>query len=142
MRISDWSSDVCSSDLSAPYLLQGCQRSCGNTPFQSVIRRTMEQMPRSLLRERSLRRHLMRWSVQGPVGMHSSRVRTVSAIEINPVISQCIARPSRSEEHTSELQSLMRISYAVFCLKKKTKITLHHTIYTYNSFKSLDRYNI
>src|SRR3546814_5312057 len=32
--------------------------------------------------------------------------------------------PSRSEEHTSELQSLMRISYAVFCLKKKTKTTL------------------
>src|SRR3546814_5727689 len=32
----------------------------------------------------------------------------------------------RSEEHTSELQSLMRISYAVFCLKKKKKI-LHHT---------------
>src|SRR3546814_9155240 len=31
--------------------------------------------------------------------------------------------PSRSEEHTSELQSLMRISYAVFCLKKKTKYT-------------------
>src|SRR3546814_6772727 len=31
------------------------------------------------------------------------------------------ARPARSEEHTSELQSLMRISYAVFCLKKKTK---------------------
>src|SRR3546814_3225324 len=31
----------------------------------------------------------------------------------------------RSEEHTSELQSLMRISYAVFCLKKKTKTTLH-----------------
>src|SRR3546814_3518310 len=31
--------------------------------------------------------------------------------------------PTRSEEHTSELQSLMRISYAVFCLKKKTKIT-------------------
>src|SRR3546814_5858562 len=34
---------------------------------------------------------------------------------------------SRSEEHTSELQSLMRISYAVFCLQKKNKIT-HHTI--------------
>src|SRR3546814_8664905 len=32
-------------------------------------------------------------------------------------------RPSRSEEHTSELQSLMRISYAVFCLKKKTQTT-------------------
>src|SRR3546814_1502239 len=37
-------------------------------------------------------------------------------------------RPTRSEEHTSELQSLMRISYAVFCLKKKkkTKPSLHH----------------
>src|SRR3546814_5134360 len=31
--------------------------------------------------------------------------------------------PERSEEHTSELQSLMRISYAVFCLKKKNKVT-------------------
>src|SRR3546814_3099407 len=35
---------------------------------------------------------------------------------------------SRSEEHTSELQSLMRISYAVFCLKKKTKNTQQHTM--------------
>src|SRR3546814_4794640 len=38
------------------------------------------------------------------------------------------ARLARSEEHTSELQSLMRISYAVFCLKKKTiRLTEHHT---------------
>src|SRR3546814_7695032 len=36
-----------------------------------------------------------------------------------------VARVVRSEEHTSELQSLMRISYAVFCLKKKNKV-LHH----------------
>src|SRR3546814_9278477 len=39
-----------------------------------------------------------------------------------PDMAQCLLRPagrSRSEEHTSELQSLMRISYAVFCLKKK-----------------------
>src|SRR3546814_4493819 len=35
--------------------------------------------------------------------------------------------PARSEEHTSELQSLMRISYAVFCLQKKTKRTTNHT---------------
>src|SRR3546814_10152968 len=35
---------------------------------------------------------------------------------------RAMAQPSRSEEHTSELQSLMRISYAVFCLKKKTEI--------------------
>src|SRR3546814_6536991 len=44
----------------------------------------------------------------------------------------------RSEEHTSELQSLMRISYAVFCLKKKTKQTkLIHTTYTQITIKVL-----
>src|SRR3546814_4745260 len=37
-----------------------------------------------------------------------------------------LARPSRSEEHTSEVQSLMRISYAVFCLKKKIT-TIHYS---------------
>src|SRR3546814_2667157 len=42
--------------------------------------------------------------------------------------------PMRSEEHTSELQSLMRISYAVFCLKKKKNKQKqhHHTTYTYD----------
>src|SRR3546814_8308400 len=39
---------------------------------------------------------------------------------------------ARSEEHTSELQSLMRISYAVFCLKKQTHSKKHHVIKTYN----------
>src|SRR3546814_2616695 len=39
-----------------------------------------------------------------------------------------VHRPERSEEHTSELQSLMRISYAVFCLKKKTRV--NHTTYS------------
>src|SRR3546814_2618645 len=42
----------------------------------------------------------------------------------------------RSEEHTSELQSLMRISYAVFCLKKKTtKEQIHHSQITNNTYK-------
>src|SRR3546814_7093618 len=41
----------------------------------------------------------------------------------------CAGRTQRSEEHTSELQSLMRISYAVFCLKKKTNTT-HQVIHT------------
>src|SRR3546814_9044417 len=39
-----------------------------------------------------------------------------------------LRKNSRSEEHTSELQSLMRISYAVFCLKKKTNIHIHYTL--------------
>src|SRR3546814_6134712 len=41
--------------------------------------------------------------------------------DIHPGIAETYKRKVRSEEHTSELQSLMRISYAVFCLKKKTK---------------------
>src|SRR3546814_6447937 len=41
--------------------------------------------------------------------------------------AECLWRSGRSEEHTSELQSLMRISYAVFCLKKKKKEHKNHT---------------
>src|SRR3546814_7539332 len=42
----------------------------------------------------------------------------------------CISQPVRSEEHTSEIQSLMRISYAVFCLKKKTYTQRHIAPYS------------
>src|SRR3546814_8750477 len=56
------------------------------------------------------------------------RFRGVAALEASPpwlhVSGQVCAR--RSEEHTSELQSLMRISYAVFCLKKKTPTIRTH----------------
>src|SRR3546814_7702115 len=48
---------------------------------------------------------------------HSGRTSGVTAVTIAVIAG----RPARSEEHTSELQSLMRISYAVFCLKKKTQ---------------------
>src|SRR3546814_2862854 len=51
-------------------------------------------------------------------------------------------RSRRSEEHTSELQSLMRISYAVFCLKKKTKLKYTNTKDNYNQQKSLIRRHI
>src|SRR3546814_6803774 len=44
-----------------------------------------------------------------------------------PSVGWCGKRRTRSEEHTSELQSLMRISYAVFCLKKKNNNTKHTT---------------
>src|SRR3546814_10485000 len=50
-------------------------------------------------------------------------------VKAHPGHRQALAQ--RSEEHTSELQSLMRISYAVFCLKKKQ----HRTRYTYNTSK-------
>src|SRR3546814_5258661 len=47
------------------------------------------------------------------------------AISPGPPLTSGSCHPDRSEEHTSELQSLMRISYAVFCLKKKINITQH-----------------
>src|SRR3546814_3495659 len=42
---------------------------------------------------------------------------------VNDALEECLEADFRSEEHTSELQSLMRISYAVFCLKKKNNYT-------------------
>src|SRR3546814_4016334 len=51
--------------------------------------------------------HRCRSGSRGPAGRRASRRTSASTV------------PTRSEEHTSELQSLMRISYAVFCLKKK-----------------------
>src|SRR3546814_10426120 len=53
---------------------------------------------------------------QGKAGLWGSGDR-----EKTKYCADCSRRPWRSEEHTSELQSLMRISYAVFCLKKKKK---------------------
>src|SRR3546814_5419634 len=49
----------------------------------------------------------------------------VAEYEVDGVGQRVLNAGGRSEEHTSELQSLMRISYAVFCLKKKTKHTKH-----------------
>src|SRR3546814_2076551 len=55
----------------------------------------------------------------------------ITPIVVRPSTSSTSFTDSiRSEEHTSELQSLMRISYAVFCLKKKTKINKHRTDYS------------
>src|SRR3546814_6294849 len=71
---------------------------------------------------------------RGPARALDERSRPVCAVE--PARSHqppaCAAADRRSEEHTSELQSLMRISYAVFCLKKKKKLTkeIQTIIYT------------
>src|SRR3546814_4820668 len=50
--------------------------------------------------------------------------------DVEGAVAQGIERPNRSEEHTSELQSLMRHSYAVFRLKKKKRTTQRYTTYT------------
>src|SRR3546814_7668475 len=106
MRISDWSSDVCSSDLKR---LVGFKLPLIKQRSPSLKLRRCKP-PRMLTRWPTtpglLRSRLIRSLVQPPSQMSRLHFRLRSGI-------------SRSEEHTSELQSLLRISYAVFCLKKK-----------------------
>src|SRR3546814_2776230 len=97
MRISDWSSDVCSSDL-----FFGPDRSHAITqPLH----------PAQLVVELGAGHGI----AVGQIDAHHAQAEDIG-FEIARVIVL-----GRSEEHTSELQSLMRISYAVFCLKKKNK---------------------
>src|SRR3546814_2996019 len=115
MRISRLSSDVCSSDLF------GAER-------RDLVHRVGPDRPCFLRNGHT--------AVEtGRIGLvPRRRAQNVPAAPATPVWP--FRRVQRSEEHTSELQSLMRISYAVFCLKKKNKyiITSSHTdtIYSYN----------
>src|SRR3546814_3069760 len=95
LRISDWSSDVCSSDLA---VISGF----GPIPVHGLIR---VMLLRGRMRQ---------------AGHLSQGVREVIQEAVSHWVLQALRGIVwRSEEHTSELQSLMRISYAVFCLKKK-----------------------
>src|SRR3546814_9730746 len=64
-----------------------------------------------------------RWSFLRPIGLPTWVIFTVffaaDMVDYSRASAAAVSRLPRSEEHTSELQSLMRISYAVFCLKKK-----------------------
>src|SRR3546814_4397154 len=97
MRISDWSSDVCSSDLHDHAIEIRPQ------PFDDLLhtRLLAATFPRA---ERGV----------------SGEQHALAEPDVRP-LAEARERRYRSEEHTSELQSLMRISYAVFCLKKKKK---------------------
>src|SRR3546814_7384212 len=107
MRISDWSSDVCSSDL-------------------GVVGKTLRRQ----LRLRDFPQRLFHYRQARPAfdaamaAQHALDVAVEDREAVAPGLGQDRAggaAADRSEEHTSELQSLMRISYAVFCLKKKKK---------------------
>src|SRR3546814_7879245 len=63
------------------------------------------------------------WALRGRLSPHPLRIRRPA---FPPAVSGRWRNLLRSEEHTSELQSLMRISYAVFCLKKKKKMANNH----------------
>src|SRR3546814_4758313 len=122
MRISDWSSDVCSSDLHA-----------------DAVR--IVDIQQRVLRLRGQSQFAQRGDVavhaedtiggqqRGAVRIAAQLAQRTVGIGVR-VATQAAAGQARSEEHTSELQSLMRISYAVFCLKKKKKVhkkTIHIT---------------
>src|SRR3546814_2718023 len=105
MRISDWSSDVCSSDLLivafALLTLVGCVGEDNlEKPYYAIPYYTFWGF-------------VLRIVYQMRVEARSGRVAAAAGGVAG------LAHP-RSEEHTSELQSLMRISYSVFCLKKTT----------------------
>src|SRR3546814_6155148 len=102
MRISDWSSDVCSSDLGGEKLLRR-RRHRFDLGRRDADRRQIDD------RERAER--------EAELGEHGDD-RADHAAPQHPVHAERV-QDARSEEHTSELQSLMRISYAVLCLKKK-----------------------
>src|SRR3546814_3728010 len=124
MRISDWSSDVCSSDLESirlvvERLLHILQHRCcsaqkiitGHGLAIEFARFVIEPVP-------AQHGNILRSKI-APTHFNNDRCAFLHPI---PAFVGRLDR-FRSEEHTSELQSLMRISYAVFCVKKKTTTT-------------------
>src|SRR3546814_9164394 len=138
MRISDWSSDVCSSDLVGKHAPDDADRAAFAHHEIEQPQHLVEQQQHGGDHQRSQQRHC---DQAGDIAVNTRQAldfRVVSQFRrslaqlwpqpsINVVLTGGVASPCqnqaalRSEEHTSELQSLMRISYAVFCLKKKNK---------------------
>src|SRR3546814_6769843 len=121
MRISDWSSDVCSSDLQ--HLLHVARRDrlaglpLGSKAAKRGLFGRIDALGGRLgaqCADRAIFAPKQRkWIIA--VEVHRIAVRDL----VDLVLRKILHPAPRSEEHTSELQSLMRISYAVFCLKKK-----------------------
>src|SRR3546814_7751234 len=118
MRISDWSSDVCSSDLA---------RSSRRGSMQKVTAFMGRDPSVPTLYTRPIARNLARRSSRSAAAPSPSSSPSAPAIA-SP--SAPIAAEGRSEEHTSELQSLLRTYSAVFCLKKKSTQTKDETTNT------------
>src|SRR3546814_10742852 len=93
------------------------------TRRSSDLRNRRSSVPRTALFSLSIRLCLLWLTMRSPRAVGARRARRDSMQEVRED-SRLGSRP-RSEEHTSELQSLMRISYAVFCLKKKKSIAQH-----------------
>src|SRR3546814_6569395 len=144
MRISDWSSDVCSSDLAAVTVLLTVELrwplALSLYCYLAVL--AVSGWVQLWLRRPDRERSWMHWAFP----LIDMTVLVAGIVLPNPFDPYPLPPPmqlgfdtilyvvlflvlsglgqSRSEEHTSELKSLMRTSYAVFCLKKKNKITV------------------
>src|SRR3546814_3021264 len=113
MRISDWSSDVCSSDLPLSHA-----PSRPDHATDHVDERRIDVLPNRIIGVITAYREFALYKSQRH-SLHHQRV--VHAQHINAIAQprRAIHPVDRSEEHTSELPSLMRISYADFSLNKK-----------------------
>src|SRR3546814_7756938 len=107
MRISDWSSDVCSSDL----VLFGLENILA--PAAEAEHRPAHRFDRDVARQDQQ--------------IRPGKIAPVFLLDWPQQAPRLIQIGVRSEEHTSELQSIMRNSYAVFCLKKKRSTLLQPT---------------
>src|SRR3546814_2240868 len=114
MRISDWSSDVCSSDLKPATL---------NTDKAPSYGAAITELKREGKLDRETAHRQVKYLnnvIEADHGKLKIPIKPVRGFKSIPTVYATIKGfEVRSEEHTSELQSLMRISYAVFCLKKK-----------------------
>src|SRR3546814_5991171 len=115
MRISDWSSDVCSSDLLFGFVRNaldalGGQSDRQQPPLEAIVVEGFAKAWGDHDADTASQQCADRMFTRRPAAKIIAR-------------EQNGRRAIRSEEHTSELQSLMRISYAVFCLKKKKQIS-------------------
>src|SRR3546814_6194677 len=118
MRISDWSSDVCSSDLAGVSLLWGL---VGYSLAYAPGSGWLGGRAHLLLADLGALRDGLTVPESAFVLFQMALAMLAAGLLPGAVAER--VRLGRSEEHTSELQSLMRISYAVFCLKKKTQKT-------------------
>src|SRR3546814_2196869 len=132
MRISDWSSDVCSSDLHRVVEIVGGHRGIGRIIIAGQHEAAIVEVLfaiRIIGADPNAAEHAVQFlrrlqAQRFELVLDLRRVdEAVLAIGNRAAAAVPALRVGRSEEHTSELQSLMRISYADFCLKKKTRYT-------------------
>src|SRR3546814_5194569 len=124
MRMSDWSSDVFSSDLQYGSEIIDVRIKRADLPDGTPLQSAFQRM-RTAREQEAL-------TIRAQGAKQAQIIRAEADADASRIYAESFGKDPdfRSEEHTSELQSLMRISYAVFCLKKKTS-TIHTSTHKY-----------